>query len=61
MKIDLSKQKIVLCPVCDNEEVIDLDEKQFICSSCKNKIDIKPFKTKHLEHFWHNPDTGCNF
>ncbi|MBN2042977.1 MAG: hypothetical protein JW754_04190 [Candidatus Aenigmarchaeota archaeon] len=57
----MRKSRLVLCPHCDREQRVKINETSVKCKGCKKTFRVKKENGKHPEHFWHNPDTSHHF
>ncbi|MBU0899190.1 MAG: hypothetical protein KKB03_03280 [Nanoarchaeota archaeon] len=55
----MDKLRLVLCPHCDEEHKVILDEVVIRCHKCKNVFEEG--SEEHSDEFWHNPNTAVHF
>lgn len=56
----MKNSRIVLCPFCDTEQRVLLEEGIIKCRKCGQIFEIGEEFSEH-EEFWHNPDNSAIF
>ncbi|MEM7815798.1 MAG: hypothetical protein QXN71_01625 [Candidatus Aenigmatarchaeota archaeon] len=55
----MRKTKIIICPFCDQEAVVKLNQTLIKCSNCGEAFEIE--EESYTDDFWHNPRTSHTF
>ncbi|MEM5812200.1 MAG: hypothetical protein QW286_00640 [Candidatus Aenigmatarchaeota archaeon] len=55
----MRKTKIIICPFCDEEAVVKLNQNLITCKNCGESFEV--VEDGYPDEFWHNPRTSHTF